>query len=250
LLFALSRFGGLRCPCEHLALKWTDIDWERDRFRVDSPKTGVRWVPIFPELRPYLEEAFELAPEGAVHVIGRYRDANANLRTQLMRIIGKAGLKPWPKLFHNLRATRETELAAQHPIHVVCAWIGHAAAIAQKHYLQVTDADFERACLGRGAESGAVVDVNLKKRCRIRCSNQPNCLGNEVQNTRKNPGNSGVFSGSPIFSAAERMPLIGLEKPQKTLAKPHCTKPTARQTARFRTICLRTCSESLTHGLT
>src|SRR5262249_15834499 len=145
LLFALSRFGGLRCPSEHQALKWVDVDRERERFRVDSPKTGVRWVPIFPELRPYLDEAYELAPEGAVHVIGRYRDANANVRTQLQRIIRKAGQEPWPKLFHNLRASRETELAEIFPIHVVCAWLGHAAAIAQKHYLQVTDQDFERA---------------------------------------------------------------------------------------------------------
>jgi integrase len=113
LLFALSRFGGLRCPSEHLALAWTDVDWERNRFRVTSPKTehhegkGERWVPIFPELRPYLEEAFEVAPEGALHVINRYRDRNSNLRTQLNRIIRKAGLEPWPKLFHNLRASRE-----------------------------------------------------------------------------------------------------------------------------------------------
>ena len=30
LLFALSRFGGLRCPSEHLALTWPDVDWERE----------------------------------------------------------------------------------------------------------------------------------------------------------------------------------------------------------------------------
>jgi len=146
LLFALSRFGGLRCPSEHLVLTWPDVDWERGRFRVDSPKTGVRWVPIFAELRPHLEEAFELAAEGSLHVINRYRDASQNLRTELQRIIRRAGLEPWPKLFHNLRASRETELAATFPIHVVCAWIGHAAAIAQKHYLQVTDDDFKAAC--------------------------------------------------------------------------------------------------------
>src|SRR5581483_10043412 len=82
LLFALSRFGGLRCPSEHLALTWQDVDGERSRFRVDSPKTGIRWVPIFRENRPYLEEAFELAPEGAVDVMTRCRDAAVNLRTQ------------------------------------------------------------------------------------------------------------------------------------------------------------------------
>src|SRR5262245_33974769 len=37
-----------------------------------------RWVPIFPELRPYLEEAFEQAEPGTVHLVNRYRDPNAN----------------------------------------------------------------------------------------------------------------------------------------------------------------------------
>ncbi len=145
LLFALSRFGGLRCPSEHLAIAWNDVDWEKNRFRVDSPKTGVRWVPIFGELKPYFEEAWEIAPEGAVHVIARYRDTNMNLRTQLQRIIKRAKVDPWPKLFQNLRATRETELAASHPVHVVCKWIGNSISVAAKHYLQVTDGDFDRA---------------------------------------------------------------------------------------------------------
>src|SRR5205814_2652396 len=79
LLFALSRYGGLRCPSEHLALTWADVDWERGRFRVASSKTehlesgGVRWVPLFPELRLYLAEAFDLAAEGTVYLINRYR---------------------------------------------------------------------------------------------------------------------------------------------------------------------------------
>lgn len=154
LLIALSRFGGLRCPSEHLSLRWQDVDWERNRFRVDSPKTGDRWIPIFPELRRYLEECFELAEEGAVHVITRYRDSNANLRTTFTKIIKRAGEKPWPKLFHNLRASRETELAAEYPIHVVCEWIGNTAAIAAKHYLTVREEDYQRATKG-GAESGA-----------------------------------------------------------------------------------------------
>jgi integrase len=145
LLFALSRFGGLRCPSEHLALTWQDVNWERSRFRVDSPKTGPRWVPIFPELRPYLEDALALAPDGAVYVVHRYRSADKNFRTRFVRIIRRAGLEAWPKLFQNLRASRETELAARHPLHVVCAWIGNSTLVAHKHYLQVTDADFDRA---------------------------------------------------------------------------------------------------------
>ena len=151
LLFALSRYGGLRCPSEHLALTWADVDWEHGRIRVPSPKTehhegkDCRYIPLFPELRPYLLDVWDEAGEGTKHVITRYREANANLRTQLCRIIRKAGLSPWPKLFHNLRSSRQTELAEPYPIHVVCAWIGNSRAVAQEHYLQVTDAHFAQA---------------------------------------------------------------------------------------------------------
>lgn len=118
---------------------------------VRSPKTerhegkATRLVPIFPELYPYLREAFESAEPGTEFVIARCRDGSVNLRTQLERIIRRAGVQAWPKLFHNLRATRETELAEQFPLHVVCAWIGNSTAIAAKHYLQVTDDHFNRA---------------------------------------------------------------------------------------------------------
>ena len=121
LLFALSRFGGLRCPSEHLELRWGDVDWDRERITVRSPKTAhhedheERVIPLFPELRPYLEavrdelfadrnfdpKANRLSEQP---IITRYRDRNSNLRTQLERIIRKAGLQPWPKLFQNLRA--------------------------------------------------------------------------------------------------------------------------------------------------
>jgi integrase len=98
LLFALSRFGGLRCPSEHFALTWADVDWERERFLVRSSKTehhegkAERWVPVFPELRPYLEAAFDQAEDGAVYVFPRRRDTSANLRTRLMKIIRRAAL--------------------------------------------------------------------------------------------------------------------------------------------------------------
>lgn len=151
LLFALSRYGGLRCPSEHLGLKWQDIDWDKGRMIVRSPKTAhligheSRVVPLFPELLPYLREVFEQAKPGTEYVITRYRQANSNLRTQLERIITKAGLKCWPKLFQNLRSTRQTELEECWPEHVVCAWLGNSKAVARKHYLQVTEEHFERA---------------------------------------------------------------------------------------------------------
>lgn len=150
LLFTLSRWGGLRCPSEHLALKWTDVDWNQNRITVRSPKTehhegkASRVIPLFPELRKELEEAFD--PE-QTFIITKYREANTNMRTQFTRIIARAGLKPWPKLFHNLRATRQTELAQQFPAHVVSDWLGNSVAVGVEHYLRTMDSDFERAVL-------------------------------------------------------------------------------------------------------
>lgn len=75
LLVALARWGGLRVPSEPSLLKWGDINWAENRFRVHSPKTehhhggASRVVPIFPELRPYLEERFEEAEPGEEFVL-------------------------------------------------------------------------------------------------------------------------------------------------------------------------------------
>ncbi|MSR56031.1 MAG: integrase [Gemmataceae bacterium] len=155
LIVALARFGGLRCPSELAALTWADVDWERGRFLVKSPKTahhadgGRRWVPIFLELRPHLEAAFDNAEPGTVFVVKRTCCHDTNLRTTFERIVYRAGLIPWPKPFQNMRASRETELAQTHPLHVVTAWIGNSARIAAKHYLQVTDSDFAKAVEGK-----------------------------------------------------------------------------------------------------
>ena len=150
LIIALARFGGLRTPSETLALKWSDVDWERQRIRVPSPKTerygkSFREIPLFPELEPYLRDAFELAEEKTVFAVTRYRDVSQNLRTKMLKIINRAGLTPWERVFHNLRASRQTELAQTFPAHVVCAWMGNSEAVAGEHYLHTTDADFQRA---------------------------------------------------------------------------------------------------------
>ncbi len=87
------------------------------------------------------------------------RTNTCNLRTQLNRIIRRAGLKPWPKLFQNLRSTRETELAEKYPLHVVCEWMGNTQPVAAKHYLQVTDEHFELAASDNSALQNALQQV-------------------------------------------------------------------------------------------
>ncbi len=151
LIFALARFGGLRTPSETLSLKWGDVDFEKGRIRIPSPKTehlegrASRMIPMFPELRAPLLEVFDAAAPGTEYVITSYRRNNQNLRTHFERIITRAGLTAWPKLFHNLRASRQTELAETFPAHVVCAWLGNTQAVAAEHYLTVTDSHFARA---------------------------------------------------------------------------------------------------------
>ncbi|MCA9112564.1 MAG: hypothetical protein KDA52_21605 [Planctomycetaceae bacterium] len=66
---------------------------------------------MFPEIRPYLYECYDLAQDGAEFVISRYRKFDSNYGTLLTKHIRRAKLKPWPKPFQNLRSTRETELA-------------------------------------------------------------------------------------------------------------------------------------------
>ena len=165
LLFALARYGGLRCPSETLTLRWQDVDWQNERMRVRSPKTehhegkAFRFVPIFPNLRPHLELAFDRAEDGAEYCINRYRSQDVNLRTQLHKIIERAGLTPWPKAWQNLRSTRETELVELHGIKSAVEWIGNSEAVARKHYLQTTESDFLRAIrtdVGSDAKSDAM----------------------------------------------------------------------------------------------
>src|SRR5262249_27618413 len=168
IIVALCRYGGLRCPSEVLSLEWRHVDWERNRITVPSPKTDrydgkdSRTIPLFAELRPFLEEAFELAEPGQSYVVSGNHLAkaqgpngwrNCKLRTAFGKLVKRAGLKPWPRLFHNLRSSRETELLESFPVHVVAMWMGHDAKVSLKHYAQVTEEHFERAT--GGAKSGA-----------------------------------------------------------------------------------------------
>jgi integrase len=160
LLIALSRFAGLRVPSEALMLKWDNVDWERGRLLVGEPKNehragrGMRVVPLFPLLRPHLEQAFQEAPDGAVFVFPEeYRRRAAgprgwngcNLRTTFLKIVRRAKLVPWPRLWHAMRASCETDLAAAFPLATVAKWLGNTPAIALRHYVDATDADFDRA---------------------------------------------------------------------------------------------------------
>jgi integrase len=194
LIFALSRYGGLRCPSETLSLRWDNVDWQQSRMCVTSPKTEhhpgheSRIVPIFPELKPFLDEAWENAADGAEFVVAAHRETEANLRTQFMRIIVRAGLEPWPKIFHNLRSTRQTELEESFPTHVVCTWLGNSPRIARKNYLQVTEAHFAKA---QDSEPEKLA-TRLASQCRIEASDGCQEMTEGPRRNEKTPANTGA----------------------------------------------------------
>ena len=103
---------------------------------------------------------------------------------------------PWPKLFHNLRASRETELAAAHPLHVVCARIGNTERIANKHYLQVTDEDFAKAASPNSAKYSAPNPETAQDTAQHRAA--PSTHG-----SRETPEITGFSSCSSGYTCAE-----------------------------------------------
>ena len=137
---ALARYGGLRCSSEVALLKWSEIHWDSERITVTSPKTkrygkGTRVVPLFPELRKFLDEAFSMAREGDAWVIPMLGgQPSKNLGTTFRKIIARAGVEVWPKPFQNLRSSRQTELEQAYPTYVVCKWLGNTPNVAHKHY--------------------------------------------------------------------------------------------------------------------
>lgn len=153
LLFALSRWGGLRMCSEPRQLRWEHIDWENQRLLVHSPKTKryagkeTREIPAFPELVPHLHRWQTEAPKGEQLVlpmlVGR---TDASLRPTVYSAIRAAELPTWTRLWHSLRSSRQTELEdAGYPTHVVCAWLGNSESVARKHYLKVHAEHFAKA---------------------------------------------------------------------------------------------------------
>lgn len=176
-IIALSRFAGLRCPSETLSLKWDHIDWAKQRITVISPKTahrqggGQRIVPQFDDLLDPLREAFEAAPVGSVYVVERYRHQasvngdwrNCNLRTGLQRILKRAGVLTYPKPFHALRASCETELVEKVPVQTAAAWLGNSPKVALKHYLRVLPEHFDRVTRNTPMEATPAIEQVLRR---------------------------------------------------------------------------------------
>ncbi len=133
-----------------------------------------------------------------MHVISRYRDPAANLRTQLVRYIKAAGLKPWPKPWQNLRVSRATELADEYPSHVCAAWLGHTEKVADAFYRQVTDEHFTRATAARNAAQNAQESSRTDQNDKTDETAQ---VSSASEDTEKLPVNSGCFTEGEVGEA-------------------------------------------------
>jgi integrase len=150
-LLVLARLGALRIPSEAQGLRWDHIAWEAKRISiVASSKTehhakrAVRIIPLLPAIEKELLSLHLQAEDGAELV---FPDVNGttNLRTTLEKIIARAGVKQWPKLWQNLRASGATDFARSLPSHVAAEICGHTEQIAKEHYWTVTDSDLDQA---------------------------------------------------------------------------------------------------------
>lgn len=136
LLFGLARYAGLRIPSESHLLTWDDVDLDRMRLNVRSPKTEHhagherRTVPISPALSALLTAHKSNRPDGRLVTM---RGAG-HVRRRILAAVEAAGLSPWPKLFQALRSSCEKEWAMSAPQYAVSRWIGHSITVSGKHY--------------------------------------------------------------------------------------------------------------------
>ena len=145
-LFALARFQGLRVPSETRALRWQDVDFDSRQLTITSQKTkryegkDRRVMPLFAPTLAILQELRETRPKNQVFVFADLLPqmrSESNIRTGLLRVLNRAGLVPWKKLFCNLRASAATDVAKVHGAIAESRWIGHTEKVADDHYLQV-----------------------------------------------------------------------------------------------------------------
>jgi integrase len=138
LLFGLARYAGLRVPSESRLLTWADVDWERGRLNVRSPKTEHhagherRAVPITPKLMKLVQDRFDAAEPGEQRLVTMR--GSGYVRRTLEAAIKRAGVEPWDKLFQACRSSCEQEWAMTFPQYAVSKWIGHSITVSGKHY--------------------------------------------------------------------------------------------------------------------
>ncbi|MCH2125961.1 MAG: hypothetical protein MK165_14300 [Pirellulaceae bacterium] len=170
LIFALARFGGLTIPSEALHLRWRDIDWgasdRHGQMTIFKQKIRKRRIcPIFHELRPYLEDVYDLSPDTSPSA---YVISDKEIRTKgsfptALRIMRTAlGLPHFS--FQNFRQTRSSEIADRFGAHCESAWLGHSIMVASRFYYSAADEAMSIACSTETGAKNILPDRSLQAR--------------------------------------------------------------------------------------
>ena len=158
-LFVLSRYIGIRIPSELYTLKWSDVHFSdpskegeagrgfiyiHDQKRKHhGDEMALRRSPLWANVERELIALYNEAKEGEEFLFPEVKKSS-NLRTDFVRIVKRAGVEVYPKIFHNLRSSCETEYerAGVKPT-VYCRWLGNSPQIAVRHYVQYGEEDFQ-----------------------------------------------------------------------------------------------------------
>jgi integrase len=149
-VIVLVRWCGLRIPSEIRELRWRDVLWDKNRIVIRSPKTehhagmGARMPKLFPTVRRYLKAVRKLRPEAGPDDYVFRSAVRSNPYWLIYRHCRKRGIKLWPQLFINLRASCATDLAERYPSHVCQTWLGHTEQVANTYYRMVTENYYRR----------------------------------------------------------------------------------------------------------
>lgn len=145
---ALARWGGLRLA-EIPRVMAEDIDWDKGEITVRESKRAKsgytrRLIPLFPELRAPLLE-LRSHPDLIMPTLAALSQSGVSDRVE--RIAEQLNVELWPRLWQNMRATRESELIRENPAGLVevCKWIGNSPQVALKHYAIAQAGAFRRA---------------------------------------------------------------------------------------------------------
>jgi len=131
-------------------LKWSDIDIEKKRIKIYSPKKKEeRYVPLFPEIAETLTELEDElrrdVPDAPLEdrIFPDWTDKKS-LGGFWDKTAKRAGIILWARPADNMRSTRENELKHVCTVDVLMNIMGHSAKTSLKHYLRVSEKEYSR----------------------------------------------------------------------------------------------------------
>ncbi len=158
-VLALARWCGLRIASEVVTLRVSSVDLAADRLLIDDSKRShrqsrgppvIRKLPLFSGVRPYLMPLLKRKCNPNDYLLPTLGGQDPQvvgslLRQRVYRAIDSLGMDRWPRVFHSVRATRQTQLKELFGEKVACDWVGNSTDVFRQNYELIDDEIFTRA---------------------------------------------------------------------------------------------------------